>query len=205
MLYKVIREFICSFPYRLEGGQWYMRFHILFIHQTVPDVIPSFIHWHIKPAGCPAHWPPPHICFHALKVIAGFYLDGKTRELLFGERWWWEGDDQTPVTKKNLITCLQFGNDIQVENCPSTTPSKPPLPICPANRAACLRFGMYRIWINGTEQVLNHFPLVLVICHHNKHLRGIDLLLLHTVKQEEGCNVFLALFEENNYPVQTFL
>jgi len=32
----------------------------------------------------------------------------------------------------------------------------------------------------------------------------IDLLLLHTVKQEGGCNVFLALFEENNYPVQSF-
>ena len=32
----------------------------------------------------------------------------------------------------------------------------------------------------------------------------MDLLLLYTVKQEGGCNVFLVLFRENNYPVQTF-
>jgi len=47
-----------------------MSFHILFIHQTVPDVIPSFIHWHIKPAAWPLQWPLYNICFHALKVIA---------------------------------------------------------------------------------------------------------------------------------------
>lgn len=114
------RSFICSFPYRLEGGQWYMRFHILFIHQTIPDVIPSFIHWHIKSAGCPAHWPPLHICFHAFKVIAGL-TSMKRQENCYLGRDVGGGGNRTSVIKI-LIAWLQIENNIQVENWHSTVP-----------------------------------------------------------------------------------
>ena len=148
-----------------------MRFHILFIHQTVPDVVPSFIHWHIKPAGCPAHWPPPHIRFHALIVLAQLTSMRRQENCYLGRVRWQEGGDRTLVIK-NLIARLQFENDIQVENWPSTFLPKPLLPTCPPTRTVRLRFGMCRIWINGVEQVLNHFPLLLVICHRNKHSEG---------------------------------
>lgn len=202
MLYKVIREFICSFPYRLEGGQWYMRFHILFIHQTVPDVIPSFIHWHIKPAGCPADWPPPHVCFHALKVIVGSLRWEDKRIAIWGEVV--AGGRPLNFSNKKFNCSATIwkpypGGKLTHSYCPKSLRAT-----CLPSRLACLRFRMCRIWINSTGQVLNHFSFSPWFVTIISILRVTDLLLLHTGKQKGGYNVFLVLLRENNYPMQTF-